>query len=254
MTRTVTRTFDILQTISHHPEGIGVNEIARQTDLHKSTVSRLLITLESMDIVSRLEDGGGFAIGARLRQIASTDDTAVDWITITQPYLQALCTQIGEDIGLAVPHEDGVHFINQVFSEQTAVHVRDWTGTQYPYHVTSSGKLIMAFWPPEKLERYLAQPLQKFSEGTITNPQQLQQRLAQIRAERCDWTQGEFAEGFSAVSAPIFDEDGQVQAAINIYAPSYRFPNNQQDQITTQILHVAQQLTERLGGSWVGEE
>ncbi|MEM7334769.1 MAG: IclR family transcriptional regulator [Chloroflexota bacterium] len=248
MARAVTRTFDILETISHHPEGIGVNEIARQTDLHKSTVSRLLITLEDLNVVERLDDGSGFAIGPKLQQIAYPANGIVDLVPMTRPYLQNLCSQIGEDIGLAVAKENDVLYVTQVQSEQQAVQVRDWSGSRFAYHVTSSGKLMMAYWPEARLEAYLERPLLPLSEGSITDPGQLMVALDEIRLQNCDWTQGEFADGFSAVSAPIFNAKGQVQAAINIYAPTFRFPAGKEKEITHLILNVSRQLTEKLGG------
>lgn len=248
MARAVTRTFDILETISHHPEGIGVNEIARQTDLHKSTVSRLLITLENLDVVERRDDGAGFSIGSKLQQIAFPENGIVDLVSITRPFLQNLCSQIGEDIGLAVAKEKDVLYVTQVQSEQQAVQVRDWSGSRFAYHVTSSGKLMMAYWPEAKLEAYLKRPLEKFSEGSVTDPGELIVALDEIRQQKCDWTKGEFAEGFSAVSAPIFNSNGQVQAAINIYAPTFRFPAGKEKEITHLILSVSRQLTEKLGG------
>lgn len=246
MVRSVSRTFEILETIAHHPQGIGVNEIARQTDLHKSTVSRLLTTLEEMNIVARHHNGAGFRIGQKLQQLAAPANDVDELISVTRPFLEQLCATIGEDIGLAVPDGDGVLYLDQVFSQQTAVHVRDWTGSRFPYHVTSSGKLMMAFWPAEKLDAYLKQPLLKFSQGTITDPAQLRQRLQEIQIAQCDWTTDEFASGFRAVSAPIFDPHGQVMAAINIYAPSYRFPCGHKEVYTRFLLNICHQLTMKL--------
>ncbi|MEM7111470.1 MAG: IclR family transcriptional regulator [Chloroflexota bacterium] len=250
MVRSVTRTFDILEAIAHHPQGIGVSDIAREIDLHKSTVSRLLLTLESIGVVERQESGSGFQLGDKLYQLISQTDYPKDLIAIARPYLQQLCAQVGEDIGLAVPDGDQVHYIDQVHSKQQAVQVRDWTGTRFPLNTTSTGKLILAFWPKDAVERYLTLPLERFTTATLTSPEAIRQALAIVRSAGCEWSADEFADGFSAVSSPIFDENGRLQAAINIYAPSFRFPNGRQEEITRLILATSRKLTERLGGDW----
>lgn len=246
MTRSVSRAIAILETVAHHPDGIGVNEIARQTDLHKSTVSRLLMTLEDEQMVERLD--AGFGLGARLQQMAQPDQS-VGLVGVIRPFLHTLCTQIGEDIGLAVPLPDGVRYVVQIRSPQRAVQVRDWTGSAFDYHATSSGKLMMAYWPEARLDAYLKRPLFPFSPNTLTDPAKIRSAIATIRQQQCDWTQDEFAADFSAVSAPIFDNAGQVQAAINIYAPTFRFPKRHKAEITEQLLAVCRQVTGRVGGT-----
>lgn len=250
MVRSVARTFDILEAIAHHPQGIGVSDIAREIDLHKSTVSRLLLTLESIGVVKRQEIGQGFQLGDKLYHLVSQTASSQDLVAIARPYLQELCTEVGEDIGLAVPDGDQVHYVDQVHSKQQAVQVRDWTGSRFPLNTTSTGKLILAFWPDEAVERYLALPLERFTTATLTSPEAIRQALATVRQVGCEWSKDEFADGFSAVSSPIFDENGRLQAAINIYAPSYRFPNGRQEEITQIILETSRKLTERLGGDW----
>lgn len=248
MTRSVSRAIAILEAVSYHPDGIGVNEIARQTDLHKSTVSRLLMTLEEEEMVRRLD--AGFALGRRLHTLTAVPNGTVDLPKVARPFLQQLCSRIGEDVGLAVPQPNSVRYVAQIRSAQRAVQVRDWTGTEFAYHVTSSGKLMMAFWPEARLAAYLKRPLAPFSRGTITDPERIRIAIDIIRQKRCDWTQNEFAEGFTAVSAPVFDASGQVQAAINVYAPSFRFPNRNKDDITQLLLDSGRRLTQRLGGAW----
>jgi DNA-binding IclR family transcriptional regulator len=82
--------------------------------------------------------------------------------------------------------------------------------------------------------------------GIITDPVVLRRLLPKIRQQGCDWSIEEFGEGFSAVSAPIFDDTGQVCAALNIYAPIYYFPKDNRDETTEIILDVSCRLTAHL--------
>jgi DNA-binding IclR family transcriptional regulator len=244
--RSVARAIEILDVVSQQ-QGIGVSDIARQLDLHKSTVSRLLQTLEDLQAVERTSASSGFQVGAKIRRIANNTQHPANLINIAMPYMEELGRQIGEDVGLAIPDGDHVCYVAQVHSEQPAIHVRDWTGMRYPVHTTSSGKLMMAFWSAERLDAYLQKPLVSRSKGTLTDPDVIRAALTVIREQRFDWSFNEFAEEFSAASAPIFGTDEQIVAVLNIYAPSYRFPPDKQNHITDLFLDVSQRLTAHFG-------
>ena len=100
--------------------------------------------------------------------------------------------------------------------------------------------------PEETLEHYLQKPLVKYSDNTITAVKQLKANLAFIRQEGIDWSIDEFAEGFVGVSAPTFSPQGQVVAALNIFAPSFRFPKDNKAEMTTLLLETTQQISPKI--------
>ena len=98
--RSVSRAISILDLVSQR-QGIGVTDIARHLDLHKSTVSRLLLTLEELGVVELYTDERGFRVREKLLKIAGIPHTPADLVSQAKPFMDELCQAIGEDVGLA---------------------------------------------------------------------------------------------------------------------------------------------------------
>ena len=247
--QSVERAFAILKTVAQHPDGIGVTEVAARTDLHKSTVSRLLSTLEGVTAVART-DRSGYQLHPDFLALLGGSTFPQNLIALARPFMLELHAAVDEDVGLAIPDGDQVLYVDQVSGDQ-AVQVRDWTGERFPLHATSTGKLLLAYQSDEFVARYLARPLIAYTSKTLSNPEAIRAALAEIRARGCDWSFGEFAEGLNATAAPVFDKEDNVIAALNIYGPSFRFPpEGQQEAITELILQISTRLSQKMQGSW----
>ncbi|HEX9923524.1 MAG TPA: helix-turn-helix domain-containing protein, partial [Anaerolineae bacterium] len=131
MVQSIKRAFAILQAVAEHPDGIGVTALADEVGLHKSTVSRLLSTLEGLEAVKRRPQAEGFAIGDGILALISQMPYPRQLMALVRPYLLELAEATGESVGLSVPDGDDVHYIDQVQSEHH-VQVRDWTGQRFP--------------------------------------------------------------------------------------------------------------------------
>lgn len=244
--QSVSRAFTILRKVADHPEGIGVTTMARQMNVHKSTVSRLLATLELEEAVERLPNGSGYRIGTGIQSllppISIPDFLAVRLL----PFLQELADEYGETVGLSVPQELTTYTVRTVCPPRN-VQVRDWTGEHFPMHTSSSGKHFLAYFSAEKLNFYLSQPLERFSEKSITDPQRLKERLALVRVQGYDWTLDEFEAGLVAVSAPILDTQQLPIAAIYIGAPRYRFPPiGKRSEVTEKLVSVCNRASQTI--------
>jgi DNA-binding IclR family transcriptional regulator len=243
--QSVERAIAILKTVAQNPEGIGLTDIATRTDLHKSTVSRLLSTLEGVTAVTRSRHIG-YQLHPDFLSLLAGSAFPQNLIALARPLMLALHTAVHEDVGLAVPNGDHVLYVDQVSGDQ-AVQVRDWTGERFPLHTTSTGKLLLAYQSEDFVTNYLARPLTTYTDKTLTTPPDIRAALTEIRARGCDWSFGEFAEGLNATAAPIFDKENNVIAALNIYGPSFRFPpQGQQAAITELMLQTSQKLTKKV--------
>jgi IclR family transcriptional regulator, acetate operon repressor len=90
-------------------------------------------------------------------------------------------------------------------------------------HARATGKLLLAFAPPELREAYLADhPLEACTANTITDPAKLDAELAKIRARGWAEDREEFLEGVSCLSAPAIVE-GVVIAAFTVSSPAARY-------------------------------
>ncbi|MEM7115276.1 MAG: IclR family transcriptional regulator [Chloroflexota bacterium] len=244
--QSVTRAIELLKQICSQSQGIGIADLARQADLHKSTVSRLIRTLEAAGAVQRIGKRSIVQIQPDFARRFLPLHHPNTLVAIIRPFLHELSLQFGEAAGLAVPDGDQALYLDQV-SPDTIIQVRDWTGSRIPLHAVAPGKLFLAYQPPEAQEKYLAQPLASYTPQTLTDSAQLRAALQEIRESGISWIFNEYAQELTAVAAPIFDQQEAVIAALVLFAPSYRFPKpDQTDQINTAMRTYAAKCTAQL--------
>ena len=246
--QSVKRAFAILKAVAAYPGGVGLGKIAEQVDLPKSTVSRMLSTLESIQAVERLPYGEGFCVGQETLALALQPPYLT---SIARPHLQELTQATNEAVNLCLLDERQVHHIEQT-QKQRNVQVRDWTGTRASWlHVISPGKIFLAYWPQDQLETYLSRPLEQFTKHSITAPETLHRHLAQIKQQGYAWSYEEFELGLVGVSAPIQNKDGQVVAVVNVSGPAFRFPPaNQEDKIAALTVGTGHTISKLIKGNY----
>ncbi|HET9680996.1 MAG TPA: IclR family transcriptional regulator [Candidatus Limnocylindrales bacterium] len=244
--QSIERAFVVLSALADGP--LGVTDVAERTRLPKSTAARMLASLVREGAVEQSGGGTTYRLGPRLLTLASGVRSTRSLVAIAHPFLAELAERTGEAAGLSVPDGRSVHYIDQVDSPNPVM-VRDWTGTRSPMHAVSSGLVVLAAMTPPALTAYLAAPLERLTERTVTTPSQLRERLGDVRRDGYAWVRDEFAHGISSVAAPVADATGEVVAAVHLHGPSYRFPpDGQADAIGEAVEATAGRIGARLRG------
>jgi len=220
MVQSVERAFAILDAVAERPA--GVTALAQRLGLPKSTVARLLGSLETLDAVERV-DGSRWQIGPGVTALTDAVSPARSLAALARPELAALVGSVAEDAGLALPDGYDVLYVDQVECDHP-VQVRDWTGARAPMHAVPSGLVLLADWPESAIEGYVAGGLARLTPRTIVDAEHLRGRLAEVREHGYAWGLEEFSEGINSVAAPIRDARGNAVAAVHLHGPAYRFP------------------------------
>lgn len=236
MVQSLERAFAILDEVAQRPA--GVTAIAERVRLPKSTVARLLAALAEVDAVERFE-GARWRIGPGVAALTTAVSAERSLISIARPFLEDLVAELGEDAGLGLPDGNEILYVDQVESDNP-VQVRDWTGTRAPMHAVPSGLVLLAEWPEDALDAYLAGELAALTPRTVTNASHLRKRLAEVRSAGYAWGLEEFAEGIDSVAAPVRDARGNAISAIHVHGPAYRFPpSGREDAIAGRVVAAA---------------
>ena len=238
--QSVDRAFAVLRQVAHEPGGIS--DIARAVELPVSTVARLLGTLEALGAVVRVGNTGTYGIGCSIRDLADAIDASESLVTRARPVLAELVALTHETCGISVLERNEVVYLDHV-ETANEVTLRDWTGARLPLHVVSSGLVLLAAEPPKSIAAYVARPLERLTEHTVTQPAKIARRLASVRRDGCVWTTGEFDDGITSVAAPVVDANGVTIAALHCHGPSYRFPGRvDPDTIAAFVIDAARKL------------
>jgi DNA-binding IclR family transcriptional regulator len=223
--QSVQRAAAVLKAFDRAAPELGVTELGRKVHLHKSTVSRLLATLELEGLVERVPGTEKYRLGFEFVRIAGQVTHFNDVRAAARPVLDALAEASGETINLAVLDGDEVINVEQT-SGPHMVGMANWVGRRTPLHCVANGKVLLAFLPGTEIERLLARPLARFTDRTIVDPELLRADLARVRECGYAVALGEIEQGLNAVAAPIragaLGAGGEVVAAVSISGPAYR--------------------------------
>ena len=172
--------------------------------------------------------------------MASGNDTTLTGRA--RPFLAELVDRVRETAGLSVLAADEVLYLDHVGSDN-AVQVRDWTGEVTPIHVVSSGLVLLAHQPQERIDAYGATKLIPFTKNTISTSADLATRLDEARSSGFAWTVDELEIGITSIAAPVSNREGNVIAAIHVHGPTYRFPGDSRADVEAAVVDVARRLS-----------
>ena len=241
----VDRAISILQVLARHG-AVGVTEIATELDVHKSTVSRLLGTLESRGLVEQSSNRGRYRLGYGVVQLAAGATKKHDLSVISRPICHDLADAVGETVNVAVKDGRTVVSIDQVIGSSTVTTV-NWVGQRTPMHATSAGKVFLAHMSPMSSRPTWPVAWNAITEQTIVDARILVQQLETVRSQGYAQTLEEHEVGLAAVAAPIRALDGQVIAALTISGPNFRINANTIPIVAPHLISAAAEISERNG-------
>jgi DNA-binding IclR family transcriptional regulator len=242
--QSIERAFAVLAALADGP--IGVTEVAERTDLAKSTAARMLTSLAREGAVEQVPGETRYRLGGRIVTLAAGIVPTRNLVSHGRPALVELASAVGEAAGLAVADGFVVHYVDQVDTSHQ-VQIRDWTGTRVAMHAVSSGQVVLAHLPAAALDRYIAAGLERFTAATIVEPAALRDRLRAVQLAGYAWVHDEFAEGLSSVAAPIADALGNVNAAVHVHGPSFRFPSpGAEGRVAEAVMAAAARISTRI--------
>ncbi len=237
----------LLEALAREPEPQGVTELARQLGMDKSTVSRMLRTLESVTLVAQDGATRRYALGLGLVNFGQTVLRRLDLRAIGEDSLVALVQKTGECVHLAVLSGDRALYIAQKTSG-LGVNVDAPVGTLAPLHCTALGKVLLAFRPEKEREAFLSkQGLEPFTRRTITDPTALRIQLDLVRMRHLAFDDEEFSVGIRCIAAPVFRHDCSVAGALGISATSPRLNDHRIHECEEVLRAEAYALSRKIG-------
>jgi len=243
--RAVDRALDILLCFSREKPALSLTQIAASIGMSKSTVHRLLATLEKKRFLTRNAGTGKYQLGFRFMELAGQvmDYANESWAT---PYLEELAEQFGETVDLAIL--DGAHVIYlRVIESRQRVKIAAAIGQRLPAFCTASGKAFLAYLPAEQVKKFLHAGLTRFTERTLTSQKRLADDLRATRERGFAISQAEFEKDINAVAVPILGMDGKPILAIAIAGPSFRLPYSRMLEIGKALLSLTGRIRSEVG-------
>ncbi|WP_042201481.1 IclR family transcriptional regulator [Paenibacillus camerounensis] len=214
--RAVERALDILLCFTQESD-LSLTEIAGKISLHKSTVHRLLTTLEEKGFLLRNEGTDKYRLGIRIWELSTHLPTLDEPAVLLLPAMERLRDRLGETVSLYLRDDLERVRIQAVQSHQAIRRVAQ-IGARLPLSVGASSKVLAAYAPSEIQVRLLADPSWPESVDRSLYLEQLREITRRGYATSFE----EREPGAAAVAVPIVGRTGKVAAALSLSGPVSR--------------------------------
>ncbi len=206
----------MLETVAQEPEGLSNADISRKLKIPKSSASYILRTLESQGYLNRDGETGRYRVGLKVLSLSRGALTGLDVREVAAPVMRHLMERTSLTCHLAILDGPDAVYIEKV-EPQGFIKMDTWVGRRMKVHATSVGKSLAAHIPQERLEKILRERgMEKRTPKTITTWPRLLKELEKVRAQGFAVDDEENNLGARCVGAPIFGQDGAVEASIGL--------------------------------------
>lgn len=229
LVQSVDRALTILEVLAGQREDVSLSDLASRLGVHKSTVFRLLGTLEAHDLVKQQSERGRYRLGLGLVRLSAVANLGMDLVQLVRPAARDLNDATGETVNVAVLSDSTVLYVDQLFGT-AALQTHSWVGQRIPAHATSNGKVLLAFSDdPQLVPRVCAEGLERYATQTLVEPIALAAEIDAVRESGWAISRDELEEGLLAIAAPIFDAEDALVASISVSGPSFRIESRTQE-------------------------
>lgn len=238
---------DVMDCLSSSSNmGMGVSELARETNLSKGTIHRMLTSMCEQQLVIQDKATKQYYLGPKTMLWGSQFLRLQDPIKLLGRYGEKLsnqtnlytfiCRYHGGDVYCVYTHQPS-DLRNKYF-----VHV----GQRMPIHCAAAAKVIVAYQEEATIEKIVQEtPFEAATPYTKTNPHDIKKELNEIYHSQLAFCVEELEIGVSAISAPIFYDEKKTNVSISIVGES-EYIEMYQEKLVKQINEVAKEASEHM--------
>ena len=235
--RAVERAVELLFRLAAYPDGVGLQQLARDVGCSKSTVHRLLATLQGLGVADQDAASRLYRPGGRLAELTPVS-SEVALRRMALPIMRQLRDDTEETVTLHLV-EGGSHVVVEQIESEHEIRRINPIGQPVPLLTGATARAILAFMPPQQRSIALS--------GVAVNERPPADELDSIRRRGYSLSAGERLSGGTAMSAPIIGASGHVCAALSVSGPRFRFSLTRAARFGPALVAAAQRLSAALG-------
>lgn len=244
MDSTIVKGLRVLETLAASEQPRGISELAREINLNKSNVQRIVGTLGALGYVQKDAATARYMATLRMWEFGSQVLHRNQVRRAAQPYVRALFEKLNESVFLCVPDDDDILYLDKMESA-APVRISSQVGSRAPAARTASGKAILAHQPDEAVERAVAAARKHFRIGSI-DIAQLRKELAKVRTDGFAISESGYRQGVNSIAAAIVRKDGTVAGSIAVTGPMERMAPAKLRSYAPEIVNAAMRISEAL--------
>jgi DNA-binding IclR family transcriptional regulator len=213
----IARATSILLALEGFPAGASIGELSKASGLPRTTVHRLVGSLEAQQLL--ISDANGVRLGPTLVRLAASAHK--DVVAIARPFIESLGRRTRETVDLCVYR--GTHSVSVAqFASDQELRVVSAVGTAFPIHCTAHGKALLSTLDDEEVRGTLIGLIDQRTVNTETNVDLILATCHRARQDGFALDIEEHAKGVSGIGVAL--KTGlHERYAIALAVPSTRF-------------------------------
>ena len=213
------RAASILRVLEGEDAGLSLGEIAKRVDLARSTVQRIVASLEAEKLLIAASPNGRVRLGPAILRLALS--VSGDFVARARPFITRLSHELRETVDLATVRRDHLMFVDQVIGSHRLRTVSA-VGETFPLHCTANGKAYLSGLDETAIESLIGRTYEARTPNTLTKLGALMADLRGARKSGIAYDREEHTLGICAVGVSLNDPFGNA-IAISVPVPSQRF-------------------------------
>ncbi len=247
--QSVEKVFDIIEIMAKYGEPIRLNELSEKLGMSTPTVYRFLNTLLNKEYVRKDEESSKYYLTLKLKYLTDLMHEQFSISRIVYPYLKLLANKTGETASFVIMENNMAVYVDKCEGSDKMVKSFQRIGYRAPLYCTGVGKVFLSELSDEEKEKIFSDsgPLEKLTENTITDIQELNKELAIIKERGYSYDNEECEIGAKCIAAPLRNFSGKIIASISVSGPSSRMTEDTLENIKKELLKVSKEISKILG-------
>ena len=246
LNHSIQRALQILELFSRHTSPLGVSEISRIVGIHKSTIHRLVITLEHAGWLLRVPGSDKFRLGLKVLALGRIVDRSITSCSAARPVLEELAADTGETVILTMSDDEGAICVDKIETTHR-LKISSELGQHFPLHAGATGFAVLMCMPEERVRQILYEkPLRAFTPKTITDPGRVFEKYLERRQKGYIVASGEVDPGVTGIAVPVYFPFECSCGSVGITLPDNRATGETLEILVRKVLDAAEEIRKRV--------
>jgi DNA-binding IclR family transcriptional regulator len=243
---TLAKALQIFEALAISKRGKTLSQLSRTLGLPKSSAHSILLTFEREGYLERDDLTGAFRVGSRLFKIANMALGGVSLREQASSHLRRLKDKTGLTVHMAIPENDEAVLIERIAPEGQ-LSISTWIGKRMGLHCTALGKALLANASDEDVTRLVRPRMLRHNDNTISSVNRLCREIENVRKLGYSLDDEEEELGIRCLGAPVFDQAGEVVAAISVAGDTRQIDGEKFTAFVHLVKSTAQAISFQLG-------
>lgn len=245
--QSVDRSLGLLELLAQYPNGLSIADLSKASELHKSTVHRLLNTLVYKGFVKQNPLNNTYKLSLKLFELGASIINDHSLREVASPHLKELRDITGEVVHLVMPDAPYIVYIDKYDSKET-IRMHSSIGKRSPMYCTSVGRSILSTYTDQQIKDiWTISPIEKLTVNTITTLDSFLDMIREVRITGYAEDNEENELQVRCFGAVIRNYAGEAVGAISISTPIIRLNDDRIEQFKQLIIEYSQKISKELG-------